>query len=216
METVSTGTTNTAVGALALQNLSGGLANTAVGYGAGSRITSGIQNLLLGASSGRNLTSGRYNVAIGPASLASATSTSFNVALGYQSSLAVAGHNNVSIGGYSLKSATGSGNISIGYFSGGYATGSNEFYVNNKDQTNSATEKANSLLYGVMGANAAAQTLTVNGKLVTSVGLNIPTGTPASQTDTGAVGDIKWDASYLYVCTATNHWRRVALDDTAW
>ena len=165
LETVSTGTTNTAVGTLALQALSGGLANTAVGYGAGLRITSGIQNLLLGASSGGNLTSGRYNVAIGPASLGSATSTSFNIALGYQSSLAVAGSNNISIGAYSLKSATGSGNISIGYYSGGYATGSNEFYINNKDQVNTNQEKANSLLYGVMGANAAAQTLTVNGKL---------------------------------------------------
>lgn len=165
LETVSTGTTNTAVGTFALQTLSGGLANTAVGYNAGLRITSGIQNLLLGASSGMNLTSGRYNVAIGPAALGSASTTSFNVALGYLSSSAVTGANNVSIGGYSLKSATGSGNISIGHYSGGYATGSNEFYVNNKDQTNTATEKANSLLYGVMGATAASQTLAVNGKL---------------------------------------------------
>lgn len=165
LETVSTGTTNTAVGALALQALSGGLANTAVGYNAGSKITSGVHNLLLGAFSGGNLTSGRYNVAIGPAALDSATSTWFNVALGYQSSLAVAGSNNVSIGAYSLKSATGSGNISIGHYSGGYATGSNEFYVNNKDQGNALAEKANSLLYGVMGANAAAQTLQIGGKL---------------------------------------------------
>lgn len=34
--------------------------------------------------------------------------------------------------------------------------------------------------------------------------------TPASATATGSVGMICWDASYLYVCTATNTWRRVA------
>lgn len=35
--------------------------------------------------------------------------------------------------------------------------------------------------------------------------------TPASATDTGTAGDICWDANYLYVCTATNTWTRVAL-----
>ena len=35
--------------------------------------------------------------------------------------------------------------------------------------------------------------------------------TPASATDTGAQGEICWDSSYLYVCTATNTWKRAAL-----
>lgn len=34
--------------------------------------------------------------------------------------------------------------------------------------------------------------------------------TPASATATGTTGMICWDASYLYICTATNTWRRVA------
>lgn len=34
--------------------------------------------------------------------------------------------------------------------------------------------------------------------------------TPASATATGNAGDFCWDASYLYICTATNTWRRVA------
>lgn len=38
--------------------------------------------------------------------------------------------------------------------------------------------------------------------------------TPASQTDTGVAGTICWDASYIYVCTATNYWERVAI--AAW
>lgn len=35
--------------------------------------------------------------------------------------------------------------------------------------------------------------------------------TPASPTDSGNQGDICWDASFIYVCTAPNTWRRAAL-----
>jgi hypothetical protein len=38
--------------------------------------------------------------------------------------------------------------------------------------------------------------------------------TPASATATGEAGEIMWDADYLYVCVATNTWKRVAL--TSW
>ena len=35
--------------------------------------------------------------------------------------------------------------------------------------------------------------------------------TPASASATGTVGQMAWDASYIYVCTATNTWKRTAL-----
>jgi hypothetical protein len=35
--------------------------------------------------------------------------------------------------------------------------------------------------------------------------------TPASATATGTVGQIAWDANYIYVCTATNTWKRTAI-----
>jgi hypothetical protein len=38
--------------------------------------------------------------------------------------------------------------------------------------------------------------------------------TPASASATGTQGQIAWDANYLYVCTATNTWKRAAL--TTW
>jgi hypothetical protein len=38
--------------------------------------------------------------------------------------------------------------------------------------------------------------------------------TPASATATGNAGDICWDANYVYVCVATNTWKRSAL--TTW
>jgi hypothetical protein len=35
--------------------------------------------------------------------------------------------------------------------------------------------------------------------------------TPASASDTGTQGQIAWDADYIYVCTATDTWKRVAI-----
>lgn len=35
--------------------------------------------------------------------------------------------------------------------------------------------------------------------------------TPASASDTGNAGDICWDSGYVYVCVATNTWKRAAL-----
>jgi len=39
----------------------------------------------------------------------------------------------------------------------------------------------------------------------------ISTSTPASASATGTEGTIVWDTSYIYVCTATNTWKRVAI-----
>ncbi len=39
----------------------------------------------------------------------------------------------------------------------------------------------------------------------------IPTLTPASATATGTAGEVAWDANYVYVCVATNTWKRVAI-----
>lgn len=38
--------------------------------------------------------------------------------------------------------------------------------------------------------------------------------TPSSATDTGDVGQICWDADYLYICIAPNSWRR--FDNATW
>ena len=54
-----------------------------------------------------------------------------------------------------------------------------------------------------------------NGKVVISDDvLNVSTSkTPATGTATGATGDIAWDANYIYVCTATNTWKRSLITD---
>ena len=39
----------------------------------------------------------------------------------------------------------------------------------------------------------------------------IPTKTPSSASDTGTLGTVTWDADYIYICTATDTWKRVAI-----
>jgi hypothetical protein len=46
---------------------------------------------------------------------------------------------------------------------------------------------------------------------ITVGSLFVATKTPASASDTGTTGQIAWDADYIYVCTATDTWKRVAI-----
>jgi hypothetical protein len=41
--------------------------------------------------------------------------------------------------------------------------------------------------------------------------VNMPTHTPASASGLGTAGDIAWDSSYIYVCTATDTWKRASV-----
>ena len=58
---------------------------------------------------------------------------------------------------------------------------------------------------GVAGAVNVGGNLTVVGSTI------IATQTPASAAASGTAGTIAWDSSYIYVCTATNTWKRVAI-----
>lgn len=80
---------------------------------------------------------------------------------------------------------------------------------------------------GVMAlATAALERLRVTADGRLGIGTTAPSGlldvadnkirvrtaqTPASATAAGNQGEIAWDASYVYVCTATNTWKRAAL-----
>ena len=69
----------------------------------------------------------------------------------------------------------------------------------------------------LLSTNDANEDLTIDpngtGKTIITGELVITTKTPASQTATGVAGEIAWDASYIYICTATNYWERVAISD---
>jgi hypothetical protein len=58
----------------------------------------------------------------------------------------------------------------------------------------------------------ASEKMTLSATLLSSaVAISVPTHTPSSASDAGVAGTITWDASFVYVCTATNTWKRVAI-----
>ena len=58
--------------------------------------------------------------------------------------------------------------------------------------------------------NLVGTTVSATGNVSVGGILSSPQQTKASNA-TGSVGEICWDATYIYVCTATNTWKRVAL-----
>lgn len=74
----------------------------------------------------------------------------------------------------------------------------------------------NIVLTGASGAELATFVRNValtNGNLTISTGdLIITTSTtPASAGAAGVAGTVAWDADFIYICTATNTWKRVAI-----
>ena len=47
--------------------------------------------------------------------------------------------------------------------------------------------------------------------IVRNFRMSAPTGVPTANNSTGTEGSIRWDADYIYICTATNTWKRVAI-----
>ena len=60
-----------------------------------------------------------------------------------------------------------------------------------------------------VGANTAS-TGAFTSLTCTTLGVTSPT-VPSSASDTGTAGTIAWDADFIYICTATDTWRRVAI-----
>lgn len=48
--------------------------------------------------------------------------------------------------------------------------------------------------------------------IVRNLRMSAPTTVPATAASSGSEGQIAWDADYIYICTATNTWKRVAID----
>jgi hypothetical protein len=94
------------------------------------------------------------------------------------------------------------------------------FHIDFADGTKrfSAADSGESYLYYNDSEKLATATGGVSVTGVTDTDqLRVTTPTvPASATATGTAGDIAWDAGYIYVCTATNTWKRVALNETSW
>ena len=111
---------------------------------------------------------------------------------------------------YTLKIANGTTGAVFGI-----GTGTNAYGI--------ANDSLNNALSGYVPYNATASSISLNtpgyigslsidsaGRVTIPNGLIIPTGTKASNA-TGTTGQISYDASYVYICTATNTWKRSPL-----
>jgi hypothetical protein len=209
---------------------------TSVGYQAGFWNSSGDGNTSLGQNCLLNTRTGSWNSGLGINCIYSNQSGSHNSSLGLEGLYSITHSYNTSVGSTAGYALTGSGsqyNVVIGYAAARYHSngttalttadscvyiGSQVRGLNNSD-SNSIVIGASAIGDGanttVLGTSSTTQTK-LHGT-ATSVGIIsgdrlrvINAKTPSSATDTGTAGDICWDASYLYVCTATNTWRRVA------
>ena len=97
---------------------------------------------------------------------------------------------------------TGSRNVFVGHSAGRSETTDDNLYISN---TNTSTP----LIKGKFDSSGGTGgNLKINGDLV------LTTKTPATSGSTGIQGTIAWDADYIYICTATNTWKRVAIGGT--
>ena len=81
-------------------------------------------------------------------------------------------------------------------------------FLNSSTSTNErlALDSSGRLLVGT-SSESGGSLLQVNGNRIRIASSK----TPASASDTGTAGEICWDSSYIYVCTATDTWKRAAL-----
>ena len=221
---------NVAVGNTALGSNTG-QGNTAIGAGAGSRINSnfniavgynafgenpivnapvtGEYNIIMGFQAGRDLTAGSRNILIENTTNASVTTGNNNIMLNPRQKSGI---------------NTGSGNTIIGGFDGAFNSNDSELVVlgsgtgtiairKNTNNELIAPTLTNALI--ISGGNKSL----ITKEYLESVTKNLPSLTtanaaPTSSTASGVKGDIRIDADYVYICVATNTWKRSLL--TAW
>jgi hypothetical protein len=80
------------------------------------------------------------------------------------------------------------------------------FYGSVASTERARIDSSGRLLVGTSSDSGGAL-LQVNGNRIRIATAN----TPASAGATGTTGEIAWDADYIYVCTATNTWKRTAI-----
>jgi hypothetical protein len=185
--------------------------------------TTGESNTALGFFSLRSNTTGNNNTAVGASTLGSNTTGTNNVAVGEEALTQSTSSSNTALGFYALRNlTTGAGNIAIGEFAGSsVTTGGNNTLIGGFQGSTSlagvvainAGVSSTTRVYidssGNVGFNTTSPTANIDH---TGSTLRLRTSrTPASASATGNAGDICWDTNYVYVCVATNTWKRSAL-----
>jgi carbonic anhydrase/acetyltransferase-like protein (isoleucine patch superfamily) len=218
--------TNTALGASALNANTSGDSNSAVGFHALLNNTTAGSNSAVGRNALVSNTTGNNNSAVGRNALFSNTTGSNNSAVGHTSL---------------FSNTTGGSNCAFGFSAGRFIAGgatanaitNNSVYLGN-DTKALANNQTNQIVIGYDATGIGSNTAVLgNDSIVTTalkgnvgIGTTSPTAlldvnsdtvrvrtarTPASAAAAGNAGDICWDTDYIYVCTATDTWKRTAI-----
>lgn len=88
-----------------------------------------------------------------------------------------------------------------------YGTDTEKLYMNIADSWEFIASKKHELLSNIGTKSHAELEISLNNKIDKVTILTIP----ATATDTGVAPDIRIDADYIYICVATNTWKRVPI-----
>jgi hypothetical protein len=208
-------------------NLIGGVNNSIVG-GYGHSIIVGNANVLTGSASA---VFGFLNNANGFTTFAAGDRNTVNAqggtAFGYQNGITgtvgfVTGSqdtvlgNNAAVFGIGNYGASFS-EMALGMYgtsytaasTSGYNAGDRIFNIGNGASSAARADALTILKSGNVGIGTASPSalLDINSNKIRLRNAK----TPTSATDTGNTGDIAWDSNFIYVCVATNTWKRVAI-----
>lgn len=155
----NTGTDNTGVGYIALQNNSTAIMNTAIGSYSLNQTTTGIGNTSVGFQSSRYNTTGGNNVSVGYQSSRDNTTGSYNTSVG-ESAL--------------LEQDGGDNNVGVGYRAGAYtSTGTQATNINNNTYigtlTTATNTSTNETVIGYDADGNGSNTVTLGNSSVTEL-----------------------------------------------
>lgn len=182
-----------AIGVLA-GNTSQGASSVAIGSAAG-RDSQGLESVSIGADAGLT-NQGAYSIAIG--SVTGYLNQGINaIAIGTSAGAVNQGNNSIALGG-----GAGSGQVANSIVinaDGSTLTGSNSgLYINP--------------VRSVDGANVSLSYNTSTKEITYSANTFVSnTYVPGTAGSAGTIGQISFDGSYVYVCVATNTWKRANL-----
>ena len=167
---LTTGNKVVAIGYNALDDATTSVGTIAIGWGTGQRITTGGANVNIGYGAGWHNVTGGSNTAVGHAAGQGVSGNSYNsnvlIGRGTGYSVTTSSYNTIIGTNAGYDKTTGNYNIFLGYYAGRrQTTSSNLLIIDNTSRADTATEETNAIIYGVMAAAPADQTLRVNADL---------------------------------------------------
>lgn len=182
-----------------------------IGHNAGRQSYASQTAVLIGENAGANGNAATCDavsaVCIGWSSASTSTAHRESVFIGSQSGQSANSSYSVYAGALAGQNTNGSWNVFVGYEAGKSLSQSYTLVI----ETNSTYRAAGTgaLIYGEFDNRLlrfGADTVKMQKDLILEADQ-----TPASATATGTKGMVRWDANYIYICTATNTWKRAAI-----